>query len=1254
MQAFGDDGVDFSVAEVEGNNHDRDLAPRSIYGSFLFWLNTSSISKKILFYSLFSQRDLVTDEEWRKLLRRELPHNNFTFIRDLRITTNPWIEDTRVPTITSEGRKGIWLSGGSTLLASKVAANRAIKIEGFIAGAKFFSEFLWPITFSGLLSHDLLCYFLYPENRFGIKAWEILAGIANNQQTLSVSLNSNVWWFSILLGTPLFIGIVEAFLHRRNWAYFKHERDELKVENGFIKAREMMLRIEAAAKWLRYVSYDRPNRQKIRDLVDELLQIHWRAKGFLRLCCCASFAKIFSALEEEDLLRLENFGVDISDLRAMRRDMNLHLTLDLSDNSFFRNSSLSSYVSLNNDASYVLQSPQDEVQFSRFFKLIKNFYVNYLLWTLGRPNNRYVEPLFWLYNFAVSYAKARLYMSLLQFCYEEFKHFSAWYDCSYTSNKIFTYVPPTIDEYDCTICGDFPHMNPHDVYGGQTCLDGALKIERNASDVVKIITRVMPYDVNSLDLSHQNWRLWNATLLESALTEFAQGMNGKEVLRFDFSQNRFSFNYSNNTFALVLANFFANVVAKNMNLENSFPDDATASIALNGMSSNSNLRITIEIFNLRKNNLGTESAKSLALVLPCFVRTEILDLSQNNFDDSAVPYLCQTFQNASIGSVNLSYNKFSSFGINMLVLNLFGIVELDLSGNTFNAENFATLGMALTSSNVAKLIIADAGIDDAALVVFAPYLPNATNLQHLNLANNYFTSVGFTAITNVLPATNIYVLNVYGNRLGINGVYPLSLILNNTKICDLNIGATDCSDGCVEILGHNWSNAKITRIGLAANRISTAGVNAFFSGLNNTTLTTVDFSSNKFGDEGVCAITNALISVVHDIRVVRLSSVDATPISGKCLANALRLNPQIEEICFDENALGDAGFSVVYPVFPASGLKIFSCQNCGLTDLSMQNFTQVLPKSNLTFLNFANNLFGGSAALLLAQSLITEVPQASELGDFTISHDLSRAVNASTSATKIEFLNLQNCAIDTSGVRALCRVGYSANLSIQQMILTQNNIDPSLVDTENCWVSSSAASTLKPPFTEIYQNSANFLRFFLTTVLQQQIFNGNLPICGGAILLAFRYDLYNLIVANLDTKMRISFSNCFVGPEFSAFGVGAEMILRSSYAGVPTILHDLILSARIESQKSTVFDSVFASMCKLGFSYGAIFALNTLTGNPLLGYLALPVITNYSGIYSAVIDNYKKHGFFAALSAGLEEYAYSVPGGSLFKKNNRK
>ena len=998
-----------------------DLPARGNYDDFIYWFQHSSFLRKFLIYLNLREKKLLSlnSLEYGEYLQKKYRDEQFSELRSR---------------ICVEGR-------GIPIWDEKVAA-RLIHADNFVEGVKHFTENYWPIIFYSLLAHDYIWHFIYPENRYGTKAWEIFTGLAKNQQTLLTYLTNFNWWGGFLFAAPVLCGLY-SFISRYNFGHFSADdarycgdklwrhRDNFLNNNvywlfPFYADRRALERAEAALLWIRG-----KNSRDMYTFIELFATLNDRVIG----------------LGTHGLARLRSITA-LADIAATEKDLPL-----LAGSKFPSTDVAEPIAEAHKTLTHLASYPSSHTS------LVDYLYAHYRLWSNGRSTNRYLDILNWLVAIGLTYPKLMLYMSMLQFSYKKLQFVKNWYECTYSTNGHYVYLDPSIGKYACTLCGDWSHMYSHDAFSGQTCLDGALRTPRTAYDFNKFVARVMPYEVTSLDLSHQQWREWNASDFDSALTKFSQGINGKITKSLDFSQSKFINRNPNITNSTVfsLAKFLTNVASQNLNVANCFANDAQTAVVLQGLAQGAKSTIVAENFNFTGNSMDVQSTEALGQLFRRIGSIDKLDLSHNNFSDVAIEPLSKALQICKVKQVDLSYNGFTQAGLKLLLQKLsFCIAKLNLAGNRLDAASLVELGKYLRISNLTSLSLENTGIDDAGLKVLSPFLGNNTLLEKLNVANNRFTANGLPSFCEILPQTKLYSLDVHGNKIGDKGIVMIGEAVQFTSICNVDFSNTECGDAGLSKSAASFLHTNVTSMRWANNAISAAGISFFAPVILNASMTEMDFSGNPLMDNGVKILSQVILSDKSALNKLVLRNVGCTQIGAEFLGNAFRYNRNIQFFDLSENYITDHGFEFLCPHFNNSNFTTVIMQNCGLTNVSAICISQVLSSSNMQYLDFGQNLIGRPGALAIAQNLISPIPHADELGNAHLGSDLCRAVNQSSAATQIKFLGLDGCNIDVQGMRGLCRTAYPGGLSVGNLTLMDNPIDQSQAETANCWVTSSS------------------------------------------------------------------------------------------------------------------------------------------------------------------------------------------------------
>ncbi len=188
-------------------------------------------------------------------------------------------------------------------------------------------------------------------------------------------------------------------------------------------------------------------------------------------------------------------------------------------------------------------------------------------------------------------------------------------------------------------------------------------------------------------------------------------------------------------------------------------------------------------------------------------------------------------------------------------------------------------------------------------------------------------------------------------------------------------------------------------------------------------------------------------------------------------------------------------------------------------------------------------------------------------------------------------------------------------------------------------------------------------------------FSGNLIEYCLAAALAFRQEFFAYVESYLPGYLQKSLLQFANSSEGILLKDTSELMLRTKHSGTKTLLHDVIsilkeahkqsktrdnsVSGEQEDNKplnvqandevtwQSTIEKAASGLLSLGCIYGAAWAVGTITGNPLLGYLLMPVVINGRNIVSSITQSYRNHGFFAAVEAGIDTVAISVPGGHI-------
>ena len=214
-------------------------------------------------------------------------------------------------------------------------------------------------------------------------------------------------------------------------------------------------------------------------------------------------------------------------------------------------------------------------------------------------------------------------------------------------------------------------------------------------------------------------------------------------------------------------------------------DDATAS----RLSKTLENEIVVESANLSGDPIGSSSSSSTSSGDSRSKRRRKLKLNRRGIDDAMAARLSKTLENREIvvESANLSGNRMSHIGLEMLLRRIVVKNALNLSGNPI-----ADMGVKVLSGHVlpAELNLQNCSIGDDGIEILAVAM-HSSKLKRLNLRRNNVTDLGASKLASAIEKSPLDVLNISGNPLTGIGRSCLGRAAMNTDMNDLVLVSKD-------------------------------------------------------------------------------------------------------------------------------------------------------------------------------------------------------------------------------------------------------------------------------------------------------------------------------------------------------------------------------------------------------------------------------------------------------------------------------
>ncbi|XP_051749369.1 NACHT, LRR and PYD domains-containing protein 3-like isoform X13 [Ctenopharyngodon idella] len=390
---------------------------------------------------------------------------------------------------------------------------------------------------------------------------------------------------------------------------------------------------------------------------------------------------------------------------------------------------------------------------------------------------------------------------------------------------------------------------------------------------------------------------------------------------------------------------------------------------------------------LRDCGLTEESCSALATVLRSNSRLEVLDISNNNLQDSGVKKLQKALEktNCTLKKLGLSDCSITEEGYKALASALRSnpshLIELDLTRKDPGQSGVKELTDLLQDPNCQlKLRFLSPAADEACEYVRGIVGKNPLLLRELNLSERELGDTGVNQIAALLKDKHCKLNTLILCRCSIKEkqcfILTSSLKSNLSHLRELNLSGNKLGDSggkhLCDVLKD--SHSKLERLRLTCCEMTNEGCSAVTSALksNPSHLRELDLSGNKLGDSGVKHLSDVLKDSHCKLERLRLTCCKMTNEGCSAVTSALKLNPShLRELDLSGNKLGDSEVKHLHDVLKDSHSKLerlrLTC--CEMTNEGCSAVTSAL-KSHLRELDLSGNKLGDSGVNNLSVLLI--------------------------------------------------------------------------------------------------------------------------------------------------------------------------------------------------------------------------------------------------------------------------------------------
>lgn len=903
---------------------------------------------------------------------------------------------------------------------------------------------VWSLLLLSFIGNDLFYYYSYPDERFNQTLFNIFFTHAEHEKSLTAGLIKPSVWPELFL-IPFVWGLIKAFRERCRAKQLSAEQIQILIakldnyhpscSNDIFKwlmpiypLRDAINVIQRALLWDNRLSTDQR-----RLLFNALLKFHGRSKKYSHIYSLKALGNIAEGVDLRDLDFLKQQQIAETILQAL-----LHAKLTVAN---------------------VLR--QEAIKSK---SLINSSLAKYLLWQLGINISYGWRPLFAIYKLIKFYFKAKFFYTLYLGISELIKNYLAKQACL-SANKLWLYMN-MVATYECSVCGDLPIFY-RNIFDPSSCLQDYLRLPRNASDIVLLLNRLDLTGVNFLDFSHQQFaddlpdilaaipmRMPDLQALYLNATNLILGPNSlialNNYLKYSSVTNLSLRGQQIGYQGMAALTNIANSQLENLDLAYSFIQ-ADGAIWL---ANNINPQLeTLDLFGCFIQDAGLSA---IGHKLPNS-KLQRVYLGVNNITDAGLESVAQDLESSNLRELDLWGNAICSSGAISLAQSIpLSLIKLDIHSNPcLGSDGVKAIAKTLRNSNLAELNLAFVNMQTDGALALAEYIFGA-QLQILNIRSNNIDAIGVQALA---QAFNRFLLSVdlSYNQIGLLGAQALRAAIPNTNIQQLLLENVELDDESLIVLTPVLEAQQLTSIVLANNYLSDRAAIAIAKTLSNSGLKLLDLANNNIGDLGASALGHAVANATLEELSLALNRIQMT---GAIEFSRALYSKYLRTLDLTSNLIGDGGGCAVGQALRYSRLRSLNMGGCELQSPTALAISASLPDSQLEFLALDYNDMDDRGGTALAGVLTTvEIPHRQQWID-SISDDARRALAAANPNTHLQYLNLAGNDLTALTAKGLCRVLPQTDIAIGQLNLDGNPINSSLVDTNNCFISS--ANRLQP------------------------------------------------------------------------------------------------------------------------------------------------------------------------------------------------
>ena len=326
-------------------------------------------------------------------------------------------------------------------------------------------------------------------------------------------------------------------------------------------------------------------------------------------------------------------------------------------------------------------------------------------------------------------------------------------------------------------------------------------------------------------------------------------------------------------------------------------------------------------------DISNTAAEMLAGIISINIQLEELDLNESNIQARGCLLICSVQKVTTLRKLNLSGSNITdeaTDGITNLLLQNAQLQILDLSQNNFDEASTIKIIEALLNVNLKVLRLANGTVTSTVGEVIAEILYHNVQLLELDLNGNNLKSAGCSAICRAFQGMSLTKLSLMSNSITYEAVDDIAdLLSHNIQLQELQLQISNLTAiDCIKISCALRFTSSLLKLSIVNSNITSESADSMAAVLShNTQLQELNLYGNYLE---LIGIKTVLKSLKNTATLVKLSIQDncCTDDAAHDIADVISHNTGLQELNLRGNDLKTAGIKVIRKSFQSSSIEV--------------------------------------------------------------------------------------------------------------------------------------------------------------------------------------------------------------------------------------------------------------------------------------------------------------------------------------------